>query len=483
MFRCLLFISLVSFTLTSPASEPPALPQEFRGAWVATVANIDWPSRKGLTESEQKSELIKIFDRCVELNLNAVIFQVRPMCDALYRSDLEPWSAFLTGTMGKDPGYDPLAFAVEEAHRRGLELHAWCNPYRAGHPNDKSEPTANHLQKSRPELVKHYGSQIWLNPTHPDVAKHTLRVLADITQRYDIDGIHLDDYFYPYPEKNAQNENVPFDDEDTWQAYLASGGQLTRSDWRRNAVDEFVKRWYQETKSIKPWVKVGISPFGIWRPGHPPGIEGLDQFEAIYADAKKWLNEGSLDYFSPQLYWPIAQEKQSYPKLLSWWASENTKQRHLWPGNIPSRLTSNAKGWAPDEITNQILVTRKTPGASGNIHFSMKALMRESGPVADSIASTYASPALVPASPWLGKDAPTLKANYNAQDQTLNIDVGGTGGRFVILQSTNGQTWQTQRYGVQPNPQSLKLKPDTKEAAIAIQDRFGNLSQWLNIKM
>ncbi len=270
MFRCLLFISLVSFTLTSPASEPPALPQEFRGAWVATVANIDWPSRKGLTESEQKSELIKIFDRCVELNLNAVIFQVRPMCDALYRSDLEPWSAFLTGTMGKDPGYDPLAFAVEEAHRRGLELHAWCNPYRAGHPNDKSEPTANHLQKSRPELVKHYGSQIWLNPTHPDVAKHTLRVLADITQRYDIDGIHLDDYFYPYPEKNAQNENVPFDDEDTWQAYLASGGQLTRSDWRRNAVDEFVKRWYQETKSIKPWVKVGISPFGIWRPGHPP---------------------------------------------------------------------------------------------------------------------------------------------------------------------------------------------------------------------
>lgn len=469
-------LSIVSNHLWS--AEPPPLAREFRGVWVATVANIDWPSKKGLSAEEQKQELTAILDRAVALNLNAVVFQVRPMCDALYRSELEPWSEFITGTMGQDPGYDPLAWAIEESHRRGLELHAWCNPYRAGHPNGQSAVTENHLQKRRPDLVKRYVKQVWLNPTHPDVVEHTLAVLHDITTRYDVDGIHLDDYFYPYPEKNEAGENIPFDDEDTWQAYLASGGKLNRSDWRRSAVDEFVHRWYCETKQIKPWVKVGISPFGIWRPGNPPGIEGLDQYEAIYADAKKWFNQGWVDYFAPQLYWPIAQEKQSYPKLLSWWAGENTHKRHLWPGNIPSRLTSNAKGWSPNEIRDQIVVTRKTEGATGNIHFSMKSLMSEKGGAAESIASVYTEPALVPSSPWLSDEPiPLWNAKLNAP-RALALETKSDQARFFMVRWQIEEKWFTRLVAAKPNNTvEFELPEKVSSAWVSLIDRVGNESE------
>jgi len=304
-----------------PASsgEPPEVRREFRGVWVATVANIDWPSKKGLAAETQKKELLAILDRAVAMNLNAVVLQVRPMCDALYKSKLEPWSEYLTGTAGKDPSYDPLAFAVKEAHARGLELHAWFNPYRAHHPSATGPLTDSHIVNKRPDLAKPYGKHRWLNPTNPEVADLTMAVVLDVVKRYDVDGVHMDDYFYPYAEKDADGNNISFPDDDTWAAYQKSGGRLSRSDWRRDAVNRFVERMYREVKKEKKWVKVGISPFGIWRPGHPPGIEGFDQYEGLFADAKKWLNEGWVDYFTPQLYWPIAQEKQSYSKLLAWW--------------------------------------------------------------------------------------------------------------------------------------------------------------------
>lgn len=184
-----------------PAADPPPVPREFRAAWVATVANIDWPSKPGLPADVQKKVLTDTLDRCQALNLNAVVFQVRPMCDALYESELEPWSVVLTGEPGRNPGYDPLAFAVEQAHARGLELHAWFNPYRAWSPTAKAEPPAGHLAATRPELVKTYGKHLWLNPTHPEVQKHSLAVLLDCVKRYDLDGVHMDDYFYPYPEQ------------------------------------------------------------------------------------------------------------------------------------------------------------------------------------------------------------------------------------------------------------------------------------------
>ena len=411
----------------SPDAPPPIL-REFRAAWVATVANIDWPSKPGLPAEAQKKELLDTLDRCRKLNLNAVVFQVRPMCDALYASGLEPWSIVLTGEPGKDPGYDPLAFAVEQAHARGLELHAWFNPYRAWHPSAKGEPPTTHLAKTRPELVKSYGKYLWLNPTHPDVQKHSLAVLLDCVKRYDLDGVHMDDYFYPYPEADAAKKELPFPDDDTWATYQKAGGKLARDDWRRAAVDGFIKTWADETHKLKPWVKVGVSPFGIWRPGHPPGIQGFDQYAKLYADARKWLNEGWVDYFTPQLYWPIQPEKQSYPNLMNWWAAENTRKRHLWVGN-------NAGRHAPDELAAQIELTRKSGTATGNVHFSMKAL---AGAKADMLAKLYAEPALVPASPWLGEAKPgRLVVSADG------ASVQAPGAALVVVQRQEGERWAT----------------------------------------
>jgi uncharacterized lipoprotein YddW (UPF0748 family) len=365
---------------------------EFRAVWVATVANIDWPSKPGLSAETQKEELIDLLDRCKELNLNAVIFQVRPMCDALYESKLEPWSSYLTGTQGKSPGYDPLALAVSESHKRGLELHVWLNPYRAWHPTAKGEPADNHLVKTRPDLAKKYGRHYWLNPTNKEVQDHSLAVMLDVVKRYDIDGVHMDDYFYPYPEQDEQKREIPFPDDDTWEEYRKSGGQLSRDDWRRDAVNQFVKQLYAEVHKAKPWVKVGISPFGIWRPGYPDGIAGFDQYAKLYADAKLWLNEGWVDYWTPQLYWAVDAEKQSYPKLLDWWAQQNIKGRHLWPGNGAYRHPA-------EEIIRQVELTRQA-GAGGNVFFSYRSLTDEK---AAALKQLYPTPVPVPETPWLGK--------------------------------------------------------------------------------
>jgi uncharacterized lipoprotein YddW (UPF0748 family) len=396
-----LIVQALALQPAGAADAPPAVRREFRGVWVATVGNIDWPSRRGLSTEQQQAELRAIFDKAAGLNLNAVVLQVRPMADALYDSKLEPWSEFLTGTAGQppEPFYDPLAFAVREAHARGLELHAWLNPYRARVPAARAPSADSHLVKTRPDLAKPYGKHHWLNPTHPEVQEHSLRVFLDVVRRYDIDGIHMDDYFYPYPENDAGGQPIPFPDGDTWAAYQKSGGTLNRDDWRRDAVNRFVERLYKETKAAKPWVKVGISPFGIWRPGNPPGIQGFDQYGKLYADAKLWLNKGWVDYFAPQLYWRIDKPEQSFPKLLAWWVGENTQHRHVWPGQ-------NAGRWPAQEIVAQIQVTRAQAAATGNILFSMKALMNNKGGIADALKGVYAEPALVPASPWLGDRPP-----------------------------------------------------------------------------
>jgi uncharacterized lipoprotein YddW (UPF0748 family) len=436
------------------AEKPPALMREFRGVWVATVSNIDWPSRPGLPVKDQKAELLAILDKAKELRLNAVIFQVRPMADALYESKLEPWSGFLTGQTGRapDPAWDPLAFAVAEAHARGLELHAWFNPYRARHPSARGPLPADHIVKRRPDLAKSYGTHHWMNPTHPDVQAHSLAVILDVVKRYDVDGIHIDDYFYPYKEKDAPGKIIPFPDEDTWAEYQKGGGKLTREDWRRDSVNHFIERMYKDVKAAKPWVKVGISPFGIWRPGHPTGIAGLDQYGELYADARLWLNRGWVDYFSPQLYWPIAQERQSFPKLLAWWADENVKRRHLWPGQYTNRVTGTAKGWPAKEITEQIAIVRKQKGTTGEIHFSMKALMRDPGGVASALKKVYEEPALVPESPWLAVGPGPARPNV-VRARVDGADVYRVrteeGVRFVVLRTEAGGNWTTTVRGVE----------------------------------
>ena len=292
------------------AVRPPPVAREFRGAWIATVNNIDWPSKPGLSTAAAQKELRAIIERAAQLKLNALIFQVRPACDALYVSKLEPWSEFLTGEMGKapSPAWDPLAFAITEAHKRGLELHAWFNPYRARYSRTHGTVASTHISKTQPAVVKSYAGYQWMDPAEPKATAHSLAVILDVVRRYAVDGVHIDDYFYPYPVKGDKGKWKDFPDGASWKKYK---GKLTRGDWRRDHINRFVQRMYAEVKKIRPTVKVGISPFGIWRPGHPQQIKGLDAYEALYADARKWLNEGWLDYCAPQLYWRIAPKAQS----------------------------------------------------------------------------------------------------------------------------------------------------------------------------
>ena len=384
---------------------PPPVPREFRGVWVASVANIDWPSRRGLSTAEAQAELLALLDRAAALHLNAVVFQVRPAADALYRSAIEPWSEYLTGRQGRapQPAWDPLAFAVREAHARNLELHAWFNPYRARHTDAKAPLSARHIARTNPELVHRYGGYLWMDPGEPAVRRRTLRVVLDVVQRYDIDGVHIDDYFYPYPETRRNGRAIPFPDDRSWRRYVRGGGTLERDDWRRRNVDLLVQALHDSIRVRKPWVRFGVSPFGIWRPGHPPQVKGFDAYAQLYADARRWWREGWVDYLAPQLYWPTTKVEQAYPVLLDWWAGENTQGRHLWPGNFTSRAGATGGGaFSVDELLAQVAATRAAPGAGGNIHFSMKAFLTNQGGMNDALlAGPYAGPALAPASPWL----------------------------------------------------------------------------------
>lgn len=388
----------------------PSIAREFRGVWVASVDNIDWPSRPGLSTCDQQAELIALLDRAATLHLNAVILQVRPAADALYASTLEPWSEYLTGVQGRAPSpwYDPLAFAVKEAHARGLELHAWFNPYRARQARAKSPLSASHVARRMPSLVKSYGPYLWMDPGEPAVRRQTLRVVLDVVKRYDIDGVHIDDYFYPYQEYDGRGRVIDFPDARSWKKYRAGGGRLSRHDWRRRNVDQLVQQLYAGVHGVKPWVKFGVSPFGIWRPGNPESVTGYDAYDRLYADSRKWLRNGWVDYYTPQLYWPIAQVPQSYPTLLGWWVEQNVKHRHMWPGNYTNRVgPSRDQGWRADEVLEQIRLTRVQSGATGNVHFSMTAFLADPDSLDERLTSTlYAEPALVPASPWLGRQAP-----------------------------------------------------------------------------
>jgi len=251
-----LLVGAVPCTGIAAQVDAPPVPREFRGAWVASVANIDWPSRPGLSTWEQQAELIAILNRCVALNFNAVILQVRPAADALYDSPYEPWSAYLTGVEGRapEPYYDPLTFAVAEAHKRGLELHAWFNPYRARHPSAHGSAALSHIATLHPELVRAYGRYQWMDPGEPAVRAQTLRVMLDVVKRYDVDGIHIDDYFYPYPELGPDSVPIPFPDSASYGRYVRGGGTLAVNDWRRENVNTLMRNIYRRTKAIKPWV-------------------------------------------------------------------------------------------------------------------------------------------------------------------------------------------------------------------------------------
>lgn len=378
---------------------PPPPAREFRGLWIASVRNIDWPSRPGLPVEEQKRELIAIFDRMVASRLNAALLHVRPSADALYDSKIEPWSEYLTGQMGRppEPYYDPLAFAVEEAHRRGIELHAWLNPYRARRLSETTPAAETHVTRANPELVRTYGSFLWMDPGEPAVRQRVVDVVRDIVRRYDVDGIHFDDYFYPYPEGGAD-----FPDEQSWSRY---GAGMERAEWRRRNVDDLIAEVSRAIKEERPGVLFGISPFGIWRPGHPRSVRGLDSYEQIYADSRKWLREGWVDYFTPQLYWARHAPQQRFTDLLRWWTEQNVHRRHIWPGLGAHRVANGRpNGWKADEIIAQIHEIRRRRGAAtGYILFNAKVLMENRDRLADRLAEINGRDAAVPETSWLAR--------------------------------------------------------------------------------
>lgn len=526
--KFLVSVLLVSLTgITSAEStkgetawRPPRMAREFRAAWIATVANIDWPSKPGLSTSAQQQELIALYDKAAAMNLNAVVLQVRPACDALYASPLEPWSEYLTGAMGRPPApyYDPLEFAVTEAHRRGLQLHAWFNPYRAGHPSAKSSYSADHVSKTMPGAVAEYGDYLWLDPSNAAAEQHTLDVILDVVRRYDVDGVHFDDYFYPYPidvpqekgpaeasaaegaldgasEDDAENgaekqplPKVPFPDEESWREYQASTAkaeQLSRDDWRRGHVNRLIRRVQEGVHREKPWVLFGVSPFGIWRPGHPESIQGFDAYASLYADSKLWLEEGWVDYFTPQLYWSIRSKGQSYPVLLDWWRRQNAHDRHLWPGLFTSRLqakTQKGEGWTALEIIEQVRLTQGATGASGNIHFSMKALAQNRDHIADALREgPYLRPAVVPETTWLAADTPPPR------QPTIGWR-GGANDRVFTWQAAPGaDVWvwgvQEQLAGkwsekiIPGSRRRIALQPNSERVALTAFDRLGRASK------
>ncbi|MDF2692416.1 MAG: putative glycoside hydrolase, partial [Labilithrix sp.] len=287
----------------SPGVEPPVdtsvvvgHERELRGAWISTVYNGTWPSRTGLAAAAAKAELTTIFDALASARMNTVFFQVRAESDAVYASTIEPWSRFLTGKQGEDPGWDPLAFAVEEGHKRGLEVHAWLNPYR-GLVSTQIEVAASHVTKMLPTATRAYGNLLWMDPGVPEVRAHILDVVRDILMRYDVDGIHFDDYFYPYPVTGQT-----FDDAAPFAVYTGGGGTLAKDDWRRSNVDALVRETSELVLQTRASVRFGVSPFGIYRPGIPAGITGLDAWATLYCDPVRWMDEGWVDYLAPQLY-------------------------------------------------------------------------------------------------------------------------------------------------------------------------------------
>lgn len=488
-----------------PEPLPPAAPREFRAAWVSTVANIDWPTRPDLPAAQQQAEAIAILDNAKALNLNAIVLQVRPSADAIYPSKLEPWTEYLSGAQGQapQPWYDPLKFWVTQAHARGLELHAWFNPYRARHATAKSPVVATHIAKANPAAVKSYGKFLWMDPGEESASRQTLEVILDVVRRYDIDGVHIDDYFYPYPIEapgatgaeaaaldpgNAPRAELDFPDQPSWQRYRAGGGTLERAAWRRQNVNSLIEALYKGIHREKSWVRFGISPFGLGRPDRrPAGIAGFSQYDKLYADAELWLENGWLDYFTPQLYWPIAQTPQAYDTLLDYWLAQNRQGRHVWPGLFTSRIDAPTKSYRPEEIMQQIGLTRTRPNATGHVHFSMAALMGNRQGISDRLkASHYAVPALVPATPWLGSGTPgvpAVTARRAAGGISLKLAAGKDNAHYAIW-SRHGAQW---RFAVAPASlvawtvaDDAQLGPASAVFVSAV-DRLGNESARVSV--
>ena len=404
-------ISLCLAIVCSFAQDGPVY--EFRGVWIATVDNIDWPQKNQFNVDSQKADFIRQLDLHKANGMNAMVVQVRPATDAFYPSPYEPWSQWLTGVQGKPPVpfYDPLQFMIEESHKRGLEFHAWLNPYRANFSIGKASIAPAHISRLHPEWFLSYGGKLYFDPGNREGQQWVLNVIRDIVQRYDVDAIHMDDYFYPYRIAGKEFPDAV--------SYAADPRGLNREDWRRSNVDTIIYNIEKVIKDEKPWVKFGISPFGVWRNQDKDSTgsatqAGQTNYDDLYADILLWLKNGWIDYVAPQLYWEIGFKKAPYETLIEWW-SRNTYGRHLYIGQgIYRSLEKSASSAAwknPNELPNQIKLLRNTPNVHGSIYFSSTSFDRNPNGWVDTLRNNYYNkPAQIPPMDWLPEN-PKKKNN------------------------------------------------------------------------
>ncbi|MCX7718449.1 MAG: family 10 glycosylhydrolase [Candidatus Sumerlaeaceae bacterium] len=472
-------------------------PVDYRAIWFTTVQGLDFPAGAGTSDiTAQRAQIVSLLDTCQSIGINAVLMQVRTECDAFYVSAIEPWSRWLTGAQGTAPArpWDPLQFMVDECRRRGMEIHAWFNPYRAGVDRNAAF-AASHPVNTQPHLVVPYSSgssnYYWLNPGHPGTIPYTTGVIMDVVDRYDIDGIHFDDYFYPYGISTTN----PFPDSAEYAAYTAGGGTMSLGDWRRDNVNRMIStvRSALDARPAKNHVRFGISPFGIWKTGVPPGIVGLDAYSAIFADSRKWLVEGWVDYFTPQLYWGRAADghptQQDFDTLLNWWTApaQNPFGRPIFPG-LPAYKALNT-GWQPAHVVSMVNYQQSLPAAQGSTFFRTLNLTTNggrgignatvgylsdqlrAGPYqrkATTVAYTHrdATPPAAPTLAWTGSAGTTWTLHWTPQ--------GAEYPQWYVVYWRIGTDWS---YEIVPDwRRALDVPGAAVEAGIQALDRLGNRS-------
>ena len=424
IFTLSIFIKAQAQSNNVPVPDKPEPKREFRGVWIATVGNIDWPSKPTLTTDQQKKELTDRLTAYQQMGINAVMLQVRPAADAFYAKSREPWSKWLTGKQGKAPNplYDPLEFAITEAHKRGMELHAWFNPYRATNDGNFGALSPEHITRLKPEWFFIYGGIKLFNPGIPEVRDYIVRVILDVVDNYDIDGVHMDDYFYPY-----QIDGQHINDAETFKQY--GGAFIDIKDWRRHNVDTLIHMLSDSIHKHKPHVKFGISPFGIWanKYQNPEGSDthGGSSYYELFADSRNWVKEGWVDYINPQLYWPIDDRSAAFNTLLDWW-SDNTFNRHLYIGMAAYRINEHRRGKFKDPaaMPDEIKYLRDNPRVEGSVYFSSNSLLNNPLGFTDSLKETYYKyPALPPVMLWLDSIAPNPPRNVTATPVKSQVEL------------------------------------------------------------
>ncbi len=486
-----LFVLLIIYFLIHPSATEAQTNFEFRGVWVATVENIDWPSKKGLSVDEQKAEFISLLELHKRNGMNAIFMQIRPAGDAFYPSQYEPWSEYLMGKQGLPPTpyYDPLEFMIAETHKRGMEFHAWLNPYRAVFNVNKSSISPSHITKIHPEWFLVYGTTKFFNPGLQQVRNLVTNVVKDLITRYDLDGIHMDDYFYPY--RIAGKE---FPDQKT---YEQSGSKLNKDDWRRSNCDSIIKQLYLTIRATNAHVKFGISPFGVWRnksqdPNGSNTKAGQTNFDDLYADILLWLKMGWIDYVVPQLYWERGHKLCDYDTLLAWW-NEHTYGRHLYIGHGIYRANTNAAWKDKNEIPKQIQALRQYATTQGSVYFSGKTFENNPNGWNDSLRNNYyALPAIIPPMPWIDNVPPAKPLVQTINKTTFNIAYKGDEAikglafyalpnlvdtkmglaTLLYLTTTTATTFD----------RTKSMTPADNRLFVAAVDKNNNVSEWVELK-